>query len=402
MFIKRKKQLGVGGVVVSSLAKKYVNQVLKTGRFSYGPFLRSFENDFARLHNCSFGISSNSGTSSLQVAVHALKKIYKWNDGDEVLVPALTFIATSNVVLSNNLKPIFVDVCSKTYNIDVDKIEEKIGPKTRAIIPVNLCGLPSDMVKIMAIAKKHNLRVVEDSCETMFVKRDGKVVGSLSDISCFSTYVAHILTTGVGGLALTSDPELAVKIRSLVNHGRDSIYISIDDDKNKNKKELKEVISRRFSFVDVGYSYRLTEFEGAFGLAALKNYKKEIRIRQKNATLLTRGLSKFSDFLQLPSIPKGAEHAFMMFPIIAVRGKVDPVELVNWLESCNVETRPLFPLLSQPIYQEIFGDLRPQYPVATFLNKNGFYIGCHTQLELADVRYIISVFEEFFKSRKLL
>lgn len=389
-------------MVVSSLAKKYVNQVLKTGRFSYGPFLKSFENDFARLHDRSFGISSNSGTSSLQVAVHALKKIYKWNDGDEVLVPALTFIATSNVVLSNNLKPIFVDVDPRTYNIDVNKIEEKIGPKTRAIIPVNLCGLPSDMVKIMAIAKKHNLKVVEDSCETMFVKRDGKVVGSLSDISCFSTYVAHILTTGVGGLALTSDPKLAVKIRSLVNHGRDSIYISIDDDKNKNKKELKEVISRRFSFVDVGYSYRLTEFEGALGLAALKNYKKEIKIRQKNAVLLIKGLSKFSDFLQLPSIPKGAEHAFMMFPIIAIKGKTDPVELVNWLESYSVETRPLFPLLSQPIYREIFGDLRPQYPVATFLNKNGFYIGCHAQFRPSDIKYIISVFEKFFKIKKML
>ena len=267
-------------------------------------------------------------------------------------------------------------------------------------MPVNLCGLPCDMAAIKKIAKKHNLRVIEDSCETMFVKRDGQVVGSLSDISCFSTYVAHLLTTGVGGLALASNKEIAIKLRSLVNHGRDSIYISIDDDKSKSGKKLQEIISRRFSFVDIGYSYRLTEFEGALGLAALTRWKEDLGLRKKNAKMLLNGLAEFSDYLQLPFIPKGAEHAFMMFPITVINEKVDTTELVNWLESWNIETRPLLPLLNQPIYQKMFGDLEPKYPIATFIRKNGFYIGCHPQLKDSDINYIISVFNEFFKINK--
>lgn len=400
-IIKCKKQLGVGGFTMTPLAKKYINEVLKSGRLSYGPFLRSFEKKFAQIHNRRFAISANSGTSALQVAVHALKAIDGWKDGDEVLVPALTFVATPNVVLLNNLKPVFVDIDAHTYNIDSRKIEEKITRKTRAIMPVNLCGLPCDMVAIRKIVKKYNLRIIEDSCETMFVKRDGQVVGSLSDISCFSTYMAHLLTTGVGGLSLTNDKEIAIKLRSLVNHGRDSIYISIDDDKGKGGKKLQEIIGRRFSFTDIGYSYRLTELEGALGLAALTRWKEDLWLRNKNAKMLLNGLAEFSDFLQLPHIPNGVEHAFMMFPITVINKKVDPIELVNWLENWNIETRPLLPLLNQPIYQKIFENLEPRYPVATFIRKNGFYIGCHPQLKNSDISYIVSVFNEFFKINKL-
>ncbi len=396
---KRKNQLGVGGFKVTTLAKKYVNDVLKSGRLTYGPFLKSFEAKFAEIHERRFAISANSGTSALQVAVHALKSIDGWKDGDEILVPALTFIATSNVVIQNNLKPVFVEIDRATYNIDPAKIEEMITSKTRAIIPANLCGLSADMTAIMKIARKHNLRVIEDSCETMFVKRDGHMAGSLSDISCFSTYVAHLLTTGVGGLALTNDGELAMKLRSLVNHGRDSIYISIDDDKGKTGKGLREVISRRFSFTDVGYSYRLTEFEGALGLAELSRWKDDIRLRKKNARALLGGLDEFRNHLQLPTVPVGAEHAFMMFPITVVSGKIKVGDLVNFLESYNVETRPLLPLLNQPIYHKLFGDLESNYPVAQFVRKNSFYIGCHPEISSTDIRYIISVFKEFFRQQ---
>jgi len=399
---KIKKQLGVGSAIITPLAKKYVHQVLESGRLSYGPFLQAFERKFAEIHNRRFAISTNSGTSALQVAVHALKSLDGWKDGDEILVPALTFIATSNVVLLNNLKPVFVDIDPKTYNMDPGKIEAKITNKTRAIMPVNLFGLPADMKKITIIAKKYKLRLIEDSCETMYVKRDNKIVGTASDIVCFSTYVAHLLTTGVGGLALTDDKEIAIKLRSLVNHGRDSIYISIDDDKGKRGKELKEIISRRFSFVDVGYSYRLTEFEGALGLAALARWKKDLRLRQRNATLFSKGLADFKHFIQFPYIPKGAEHAFMMFPIVVIDKRVKVGELVHWLESYNIETRYLFPLLNQPVYQKIFGNIESQYPAAQFVRQNGFYIGCHPELRISDIQYIISAFREFFRSRNII
>jgi len=138
---RRTRQIGSGGGVVTPYAKKLVNRVLDSGRLSYGPYLQRFEKDFAKYHGRKFGVTSSSGTSALLVALQALKEIDGWKDGDEVIVPALTFIATSNVVLQNNLKPVFVDVDLKTANIDPSKIEEKITKRTRAIIPVHLFGL---------------------------------------------------------------------------------------------------------------------------------------------------------------------------------------------------------------------------------------------------------------------
>ena len=158
-----------------------------------------------------------------------LKESENWKDGDEIICPALTFISTSNMILQNSLKPVFIDVDPFIYNIDYKRIEEKITKKTKAIMVVHLFGQPADMSEILMIAKKHKLKIIEDSCETMLVKYKGKSVGSFGDISCFSTYVAHLLVTGVGGLAVTNNPKYAEIMRSFANHGRDGIYISIDE-----------------------------------------------------------------------------------------------------------------------------------------------------------------------------
>lgn len=402
MLKRSAKKIGVGGAVISPYAKRLVNKVLDTGRISYGPFLRRFESEFAKLCDRKFAISSNSGTSSLQVAIHALKDLYGWKDGDEVLVPSVTFVATSNVVLQNKLNPVFVDVDDKMYHINPDFIEEKITKRTRAILPVHLMGVSADMAQIMKIAKKHDLKVVEDSCEAVGVNYRGKPVGSFGDIACFSTYMAHLIATGVGGLSVTNDPELAVLMRSLVNHGRDSIYVSMDDDRGLRGHERFQMANARFSFVSVGYSYRLTEFEGALGLAELKCLKKNIVVRQKTADYLIRALKPFGKYLQLPSWPAHAEHAFMLFPIVILDGAgFSRDDLIHHLEDYNVETRYLMPLINQPIYKKMFGDLEPRYPVARHLNHNGFYIGCHPEMTKSDLDYVAAVFREFFEKRKL-
>lgn len=393
---KTKRQIGVGGAIVSPYARRLVNKVLDSGRLSYGPFLRKFEEEFGKLCQRKFVISSNSGTSSLQVAIHALKEIDRWKDGDEILVPAITFIASSNTIIQNNLRPVFVDVDPRMYHIDPNKIEEKITKKTRAIMPVHLFGISCDMKPILALAKKYKLRIVEDSCEAVGVKYHGKMVGSLGDVACFSTYMAHLITTGVGGFSATNDPEIAIKIRSLVNHGRDSIYIAADDDKNVTDKAKFAMINKRFSFESVGYSYRLTELEGALGVAALREFGKNLRTRQKYAHHLLKKLTPFQKFLQLPLYPSHSEHAFMMFPLVIVNDKIKRDDLVAYLENHNIETRYLLPLLNQPIYKKIFGDLEDQYPVAANLNKNGFYIGCHPEMKKSDLDYVAEAFKEYF------
>jgi perosamine synthetase len=389
------KTIGVGGYEMSAREKRYLNQVMKSNRISYGPFSQKFEAAFAKAHDCRFAMFCNSGTSALHIALAALKEEHGWADGDEVLVPAVTFVATSNIVFHNHMKPVFVDVDPRTYNIDPAKIEARITAKTRAIIPVHLMGLPADMDAINALAKRHNLKVIEDSCETAFASYQGRKVGSLGDIGCFSTYVAHYIVTGVGGFATTNDAKLAVRLRSLMNHGRDSIYYQIDDDKGLKGKKLHEVVARRFSFVSMGHSFRCTEFEAAIGLAQIEQKGGIIRARKSNAARLSKGLKDLEGRIQLPHVPEGSEHVFMIYPLVVV-GEAK-TELVNFLEDNGVETRDLLPLINQPIYRKIFGDLDAEYPVAASLNRSAFYIGCHQYLTHKDIDRVVDLVHEFFK-----
>lgn len=389
------KYISVGDLQITTEDKIMVNKVLDSSRLSYGPVTKEFEQEFAKIHDSKFAIFTNSGTSSLHISLAALKEKYGWQDGDEVIVPAITFIATSNIVLHNNMKPVFVDVEENTFNINPTNIESAITNKTRAIIPVHLLGLPASMDPIMQIAKKHKLRVIEDSAETMFAKYKGRSVGSFGDIGCFSTYVAHYIVTGVGGLNTTSDVDLAIRIRSLMNHGRDSIYMNIDDDKTDDQEKLKEIIEKRFSFVTLGHSFRATELESALGLSQLRRKDEIISRRKEIASKYLKGLSDLKEYLRFQETPNDRENVYMLFGIACKSD--DKRDLINFLEQNHIETRDLLPLLNQPIYKKIFGDIEQNYPVAKMLNRNGFYIGCHQYLADSDVEYVIDKFHEFFR-----
>ncbi|UCC68781.1 MAG: DegT/DnrJ/EryC1/StrS family aminotransferase [Armatimonadota bacterium] len=392
-------RIGVGCLSIGSKERQYLLDVLDSNRLSYGPYSRKFEALFGAQHSCQYAIFCNSGTSALRVAVASLKETDGWEDGDEVIVPAITFVSTANVLLMQGLKPVFVDPDPRTYNIDPSKIEEAISERTRCIVPVHLFGQPCEMDPIMGIAAGRKVRVIEDSCETMFVRYRGRPVGSFGDVSCFSTYVAHLLVTGVGGLACTSDAELAVILRSLINHGRDGIYLSIDDDKEANGEELFQIVARRFRFVRLGYSFRATEMEAALGLAQLERLEEIIRKRQQNAAFLTEHLSRFSEELQLPYCPPHSEHAYMMYPVVLRDRKGSKTDLVNFLEDQGIETRDMLPLINQPVYVQMFGEMSERYPVADWINRCGFYIGCHQELREEELQYIVDAFSRFFQSK---
>lgn len=393
------QQIGVGTVHISEKAKQYVNDVLSNNRLTYGPYSRKFESEFAKSHGCKHAIFTNSGTSSLQIALAALKEKYEWQDGDEVLCPSTTFIATSNIIMQNNMQPVFVDVDPKTYNMNPALIEDHITPKTKCIIVVHLYGHPADMDRILEICQKHNLRLIEDSAETMFATYKGKSVGSFGDVACFSTYTAHILVTGVGGLSTTNDDELAVIMRSTANHGRDSIYLSIDDDKGKTGKELRTVMERRFRFIRMGYSYRCTELEAALGCAQLEEAEQNILKRRENAEKLTLMLRQWNKYIQLPIVMPGCKHSFMMYPILILQdAPFTREDLTHFLEEHNIETRTMVSILDQPFYHELFGsDIEEQYPVAKWINRNGFFIGCHMDIGQQEREHIQKVFSAFFE-----
>ena len=389
------RQIGVGGLVLSDYEKQLVNEVLDSNQLTYGPVTRKFEAEFAESHDCKFALFMNSGTSALHLALAALKNRHGWADGDEVIVPAVTFVATSNIVLHNNLMPVFVDVEPDTYNIDPGKIEEKITKRTRAIIPVHLLGLPASMDPILEIAKTYKLSVIEDSCETMFAKYKGRSVGSIADIGCFSTYVAHFLVTGVGGFATTNIPELAVDMRSMMNHGRDSIYISSLDDRGVDEEKLREITAKRFSFVNVGHSFRCTELEAAIGLGQLAKADWIVSRRREISERFNRELAEFSDYIQLPSCPPDRTHSYMLYGMVVKNDT--KTDLVNYLEDLNIETRDLLPLINQPIYKRLFGNLEDHYPVAKWINESGFYIGCHPYMDDDEVDFVVEAFRSYFK-----
>lgn len=397
-----RKKIGVGYASIGDLEKKYVNMALEAGRLSQGEFVYKFEKEFAFLHGQKYGIACNSGTSALHAALEALKEKYNWPIGSEVIVPAITFIATSNACIHAGLTPIFVDVDSVSYNIDPALIEEKITEKTVAILPVHAFGQPCEMDKIISIARKNNLKIIEDCAEAHFAIYKGKPVGSFSDISGSSTYVAHTITTGIGGIITTNDRELAEICRSLIAHGRActcEICLASNPDQVC-KLRMKTEFDKRFMMVRMGYSYRIGELEGALGIAQLENRDYIIGTRRKNAAYLTERLQKLQGYLQLPHFPSYIDHSFMVYPIVIKKNApFSRRDMTEYLESLNIESRPMLPLLNQPIYKEIFGDIEKDYPVAEWINNNGFYVGCHHGLEKEELDYIVDSLIKFIETK---
>ena len=391
------RQIGVGDCRISPRARQLVLEVLDSGRLSAGPLMERFEHEIATLHGRRHGLMCNSGTSALHIALAALREREGWQDGDEVLVPAVTFVATANVVLYNQLQPVFVYVEPDFFGIDPSRIEAAITPRTRAIMPVHIGGLPCDMPAIVPIARTHGLRIVEDSAEAMFVRVGGQPVGSFGEIACFSTYVAHTISTGIGGLCITDDEELLLLLRSLMNHGRDPVYTRIDDDAHAAGAQLLDIARGRFSFVRLGHSFRCTELEAALGIAEVEDRELRMSSRRQVARKLLAVLQPFEDFLQLPHVRPNAEHGYMFFPLVIRRDDLARDALIAFLEERGIETRGLLPLINQPVYRRLFGPLEARYPVAARLNETAFYIGCHPFMSDADIERVGDTFAAFFR-----
>lgn len=354
--------------------KKLVNEVMNSGRLTYGDKTRELEKRFAEIHGAKHAIFTSSGTAALKISLHALKDKYQWKDGSEVIIPSVTFVATMNAVLMNNLKPKIIDVDLETANMNPALIESAITSKTVAIMPVHLLGQPADMDKIMKIANKHGLRVVTDSCETMFVNKH------VGDTTCFSTYIAHLMITGVGGFILTNDDKLATVMRSMLFHGRDESYLNIDD-------KPKE-IWKRFHFPRHGYSDRMTELEAAIGLGELDDWQKMIRTRQDNAKYL---MDEIGDRLRYP-VPDYTQHSFMFFPAYAERRD----ELMIYLEKNGIQTRTMMPLISQPITQPHLSR-RDHLPIAKYIERVGILLPCHQLLSQKQLQYLASKIKNFYQ-----
>ena len=210
--------------------------------------------------------------------------------------------------------------------------------------------------------------------------------------------MAHTITTGVGGVITTNNQKMAEISRSLIAHGRAcTCEVCLASDPRKVcPLRMKTQMDKRFMMVRMGYSYRIGELEGAIGLGQLENKDIIMGNRKKNAAYLTDKLQDTQDVLQLPSAPDYVEHSYMMYPIVVKKeAEFTREALTHFLEAHNIETRPMLPLLNQPIYQEIFGDIEKDYPVAEWIDHNGFYVGCHHGMTTKELDVIIETIHEF-------
>ena len=247
-------------VAAPSLGDKelqYVSECVLTGWVSSaGKFVRLFEKALADFCGCDYAVSTSSGTAALHLALLALEI----GEGDEVIVPSLTFIATANAVTYTGARPVFVDSEPETWNIDPNKIEEAITSRTRAIIPVHLYGHPTNMDPVMEIASRHGLAVIEDAAESHGARYKGRMVGSIADAGIFSFYGNKIVTTGEGGMVVTSKAELADRIRILRDHGMST--------------------GKRYWHPKLGYNYRLTNLQAAVGVAQMEKITEILRAKE--------------------------------------------------------------------------------------------------------------------------
>ena len=389
-----------GTMSITEKSKKLINEILESKRVSSGKYVREFEKKFAKLVGTKEAVALSSGTDAVTLALAVLYD-FGAERNDEIIVPALSFVATGNAVLQAGFKPVFVDIEKETLNIDPKKIEQVITEKTRAIIAVHLMGKPADMDLIGNIAKKHNLYVIEDAAEAHGTVYKGKNVGTLGDMAAFSLYIAHMITTIEGGIVTTNKPEFAEILRSLRSHGRACKCVQCVLNTNSGycpKRFNNEYGSDiRFIFERIGYSAKMNEIEAAVGLGNIEIYSEILQKRRQNLTYLMSKFKKFKPLLV--SIDEGPNemigpHAFPV--IIQENNNFSRDDLVLYLEKKGIDSRSLF--LSMPTQCSGFkflGYSLGEFPNAEYIGRNGLHIGIHQDIEKEDLDYFIETIEQF-------
>ncbi len=391
-----------GTISVTEKSKILISNILETNRLSSGKYVREFEKKFAELIGVKESVAVSTGTDADALALAVLYD-FGANRGDEIIVPALSFVATGNAVLQAGFIPVFVDVDRKTLNIDPAKIEEKITKRTRALMPVHLMGKPADMDSINTIAKKYSLFVIEDAAEAYGAVYKGKNVGTLGDMAAFSLYVAHIISTVEGGIIITDNNDFAEIIRSLRSHGRACKCKSCVLNKVSAYCEKRFSYSNnediRFMFERIGFSSKMNELEAAIGLGNLELYEEILSKRRKNLYYLIDKVEKFNPYIV--SIEKDAyeeigPHAFPI--IIGEDANFTRTKLTSFMEENGIDTRTLFSSMpTQCPGFNFLGYKLGDFPNSEFIGLNGIHIGIHQDIGTEECDYVIEVIQEFLK-----
>ena len=351
--MKDNRFIPVSTPVLGGNEKKYLAECVDSGWISSeGPFVKKFETQFAAKVNREYGIAVSSGTAALAAAVTALGI----GEGDEVIMPAFTIISCAAAIVRAGAKPVLIDSDPATWNMDVTQIEAKITPATKAIMAVHIYGLPVDMDPVLQLAKKYNLKVIEDSAEAHGQNYNGKPCGSFGDVSIFSFYPNKLITTGEGGMIVTDNEEITERCKSLRN--------------------LCFQSERRFVHEQLGWNYRMTNLQAALGVAQLEQIGKFAKRKRQMGKLYTKLLSDI-DSIQLPVEKIGyADNIYWVYGVV-LKDKVpfDAKEAMNRLAQRKIGTRPFFwPMHLQPVFKKMGLFEGESYPISEKLAERGFYI----------------------------
>ncbi|MEW6376167.1 MAG: DegT/DnrJ/EryC1/StrS family aminotransferase [Thermodesulfobacteriota bacterium] len=391
-----------GTVAISERTKTLIIEALNSNRVSSGRLVREFEKKFAELVGTKEAVAVSSGTDADALALAVLYD-FGANRGDEVILPALSFVATGNSVLQAGFTPVFVDIDRRTLNIDPDEIEERIKEKTRAIMPVHLMGKPADMDQIMEIAKKYNLYVIEDAAEAHGAVYKGKNIGTIGDMAAYSTYVAHIITTIEGGIVVTDRSDFAEILRSLRSHGRackcESCVLNISSGYCPKRFQSEDGMDIRFQFERIGFSSKMNEIEAAVGLGNIEVFDEIFRKKRKNLLTMIDRFEMFEAYLYTITEEPYERIGPHAFPIIVREdAPFTRDQLVDFMEKQGIDTRSLF--LSMPTQCPGFGFLNykvGEFPNAEYIGNSGLHIGIHQDISEEKIDYIMDTVTDFLE-----
>jgi dTDP-4-amino-4,6-dideoxygalactose transaminase len=352
-----------------------LREPLDSGWLTQGPIVQRFERAFAERHGVGHALSTTSGTTALHLALIALGV----GPGDEVIVPAFTWVATANAVLYTGATPVFADVDGDTYNVDPDSVAGAVTPKTRAVIPVHLFGLCADMGAVRA-AVPADVCLVEDAACAVGAEYHGACAGGIGDAGCFSFHPRKIVTTGEGGMLTTNDPEQAAEVERLRNHGA-----SVSAEVRHGRAAPYELPD----FDVLGFNYRMSDVHAALGLVQLAQLEQFLLDRETQARAYQEALRDLP-WLQLPSCPPGYRHSWQSY-VVVVRddGPVGRDQLMRRLQERGVSTRPgttSVPTLG--LYHERLGSEPDAFPVSKMLHERAVAIPLHNRMTSDDVSYV--------------
>jgi dTDP-4-amino-4,6-dideoxygalactose transaminase len=396
-------KLPFGTITVTDTAKRLIHAALDSKRISSGALVREFEDRFAALLGVREAVAVSSGTDADILALAVLHDLGAAR-GDEVIVPALSFVATGNAVVHAGFTPVFVDVERETLNIDPARIEAAVTDKTRAIMPVHLMGKPAKMDEIREIAARHRLLVVEDAAEAHGALYKGKPAGSLGDLAAFSTYVAHIITTGEGGIVTTDNEMYAEILRSLRSHGRNCIckrcVLNTGADYCAKRFRGNGGEDVRFTFDRIGYSCKMNELEAAIGIGAMEVYHEILKKRHDNLVYVLERFERFAPHLStIREEPheRIGPHAIPI--VINESAPFNRAALTRHLEKSGIETRTLFASMPTQCPGFAYRGYSPgQFPNAEYLGLNGIHVGVHQDVGAAELDELLAQLEAFLKA----